>query len=132
MIQNMNIDKIELIKGREDEVEDREKSLLILFQVSRVSVKEDWEWVNRERGKVGLDKWEERSKIFKFHFKVQKFLLGKIGNESIRKGGGGGKGKKREKSCFSWFKTWREIKIKIVGEGNGERERGEEESQEIC
>ena len=41
MIQNMNIDKIELIKGREDEVEDREKSLLILFQVSRVSVKED-------------------------------------------------------------------------------------------
>ena len=40
-----------------------------------------------------MDKWEERSKIFKFHFKVQKFLMGKIGNESIRKGGVEGRGK---------------------------------------
>ena len=41
MIQNMNIDKIELIKGREGDREDREKSLLIPFQVSRVPIKED-------------------------------------------------------------------------------------------
>ena len=41
MIQNMNIDKIELIKGREGDGEDREKSLLIPFQVSRVLIKED-------------------------------------------------------------------------------------------
>lgn len=58
--------------------------------------------------------------------------MGKIGNESIKKRGGGGKEKARESSCFSWFKTLREIKIKLFGEGNGERERGEEESQEIC
>lgn len=41
MIQNMNIDKIELIKGREDDEEDKEKSLLISFQVSRFPIKED-------------------------------------------------------------------------------------------
>ena len=41
MIQNMNIDKIELINGREDDGEGREKSLLMSFQVSRVLVTED-------------------------------------------------------------------------------------------